>query len=59
MAVGGEQTHDSQHADALAGAGFAHHAEQLALFHGIADAANRLDDPAARLEFHAKVPDLQ
>ena len=58
-AVGGKQAHDGQHADALAGTGFAHHAEQLAVFHGIADVAHCLDDPAARFEFHAQVPDLQ
>src|SRR5882757_609941 len=55
----GDQPEHRHHGDALAGAGFADHAEDLALIHGEADAVDRAHRAVHGAELHGQVLDLQ
>ncbi|KMS64599.1 hypothetical protein BVRB_018640, partial [Beta vulgaris subsp. vulgaris] len=55
----GNEPHDRQHGDALAGAGFADHAQELAFLDGEVDAIDRAERPAMGLELDREIADFQ
>ena len=59
LARPGDEAHDGEHGDALAGAGFAHHAQQLAGLEGEVDAVHRPERAAMSLEFDREVADFE